>query len=120
VKDYFIPEYHDYRAAVEDYGRRLTAALIDYVEDPASKLEEIAERHNIRLATLSDNATKFIREEYRRKRGPLPNPKAMSEKAQEIIYLTREGGMSPSDIAKEVGVTRQYVYDVQAKHRKQE
>lgn len=119
MKDYFIPEYHDYRAAVEDYGRRLTAALIDYVEDPTSKLEEIAERHNIRLATLSDNATKFIREEYRRKRGPLPNPKAMSEKAREIIFMTG-AGYPPAEIAKEVGVTRQYVYDVQARYRKQQ
>lgn len=119
MKDYFVPEYHDYRAAVEDYGRRLTAALIDYVEDTTSKLDEIAERHNVRLATLSDNATKYIREEYRRKRGPLPNPAAMSEKAREIIFLTREGGMAPAQIAKEVGVSRQYVYDVQAKYRKQ-
>jgi DNA-directed RNA polymerase specialized sigma subunit len=118
MKDYFVPEYHDYRAAVEDYGRRLTAALIDYVENPTAKLEEISERHDIRLATISHNATKFIREEYRRRRGPLPNPAALSAKAREIIHLTREGGMTAIDIAAEVGVSRQYVYDVQTKHRK--
>ena len=119
MKDYFYPEYHAYRAAVEDYGRRMTAALIEYVEDADTNLEVIAERNRVQLPTLSKNARRFIREEYHRSTGPRPDPKAMSEKAREIVYLTREGGMSPAQIAKEVGVSRQYVYDVQAKYRKQ-
>lgn len=118
MKDYFVPDYHDYRAYVESYGRRLTAALIDYIEDPGAKLEEIAERHDIRLATLSTNATKYIREEYRRKRGPLPNPNAVSETALKIIELTEAKEMKPTKIAEELGVSRQYVYDVQARYRK--
>ncbi len=113
MKDYFNEDYHAYRAAQEDHLRRMTAALIDYVEDTTSKLDEVAERHSIPISAISIYAQKYIREEYHRKRGPLPNPKAMSEKKREIIYALR-AGTKPPQVAKDLNVSTQYVYEVKA------
>ena len=119
MKDIFTEDYHAYRAAQEDHAKRMTAALIDYAEDTSSKLEEIAERHDISISAISIFAKKFVREEYHRKRGPLPNPKAMSENKREIIYRLRAGG-KPKEVAKELNLSIQYVYEVQAWGKTQE
>jgi endoglucanase Acf2 len=118
MTDIFTEEYHTYRAAKDDHARRITAALIDYAEDTTAKLEEISARHNLPLTMVSVYARKYVREEYHRKRGPLPNPKAMSDKKRDIVYHLRAGA-KPKEISEEVGVSVQYVYEVQAWAKKE-
>lgn len=117
MKDYFVQDYHDFRAAQEDHAKRLTAAMIEYVESPEARVADIAAAHGLDTTTLSVNARRFVKAQYHRKRGPRPNPMAMSDRAREIIYL-RKGGEKPADIAKTVGVSRQYVYDVIGKYNR--
>ena len=119
MKDYFKPEYHEHRAAQEDHARRLTAALIEYVESPHTNTDQIAEDYAISPATLSTNAQKYIREEYLRKRGPAPNPDRMSERAVQIANLLRKGWKA-TEIAGTLGCSRQYVYDVASRMKKAE
>jgi DNA-directed RNA polymerase specialized sigma subunit len=118
MKDYFTPEYHDMRAKQEDHARRLTAAMIDYVEDTQTNLEVIAERWDISQSALSDTARKYVREEFLRKRGVRPQEDIVNERTREIVYLLREG--TPIlEIAETCGVSRQYVYQVRSRYLKE-
>ena len=118
MKDYFTPEYHDMRAKQEDNAKRMTAALIEYVEDTDTNLDVIAARWDVPPGQLSYTACKYVREDYRRKRGVRPSADIANARTREIVAAL-QGGEPLAKIAETCGVSRQYVYQVRNRYLKE-